>query len=178
LQKASQAQAAEKLNVSTRSVASTRKVLNKGSSELVRAVERVSVSVSVATPIASLPIEEQRQILAQVEPRLIVKEAQKINAKKAEKRHAERIAKLAAISSDNSSLPTERRYPVVYADAPWSFRQGIFRPNRSIENNHYPAMATEDICKLPVGEVATDDAILFLWTTLAHLPEALEVMTA
>jgi N6-adenosine-specific RNA methylase IME4 len=40
-------------------------------------------------------------------------------------------------------------------------------------------MPTEDICKLPVGDLTTDDAILFLWTTNTHLyPDAFKVMEA
>ena len=39
-------------------------------------------------------------------------------------------------------------------------------------------MTTADIAALPVAGLATDDAILFLWTTAPLLPEALEVLKA
>jgi len=39
-------------------------------------------------------------------------------------------------------------------------------------------MPTDTICALPINELATDAAALFLWTTAPHLPEALHVITA
>jgi N6-adenosine-specific RNA methylase IME4 len=43
---------------------------------------------------------------------------------------------------------------------------------------HYPCLPLEKICALPVGELATKDAILFLWTTTAHLMQARDVIEA
>jgi N6-adenosine-specific RNA methylase IME4 len=165
------------LNVGERSVARAREVQEHGASELVHAVEQGAVSVSAAAAIASQSIEEQREILALVEPKLILKAAQKINARKAEKRHAERIARLVTVSNNNSPLPSDRRYPVVYCDPPWRRPDGTSTPNREIEN-HYPTLTTEEICALPVGALATDDAVLFLWSVAPNLPEALQVMAA
>src|SRR5207244_4152766 len=42
--------------------------------------------------------------------------------------------------------------------------------------NHYPTMATEEICALPVP--AAEEAVLFLWAVSCLLLEALEVMEA
>ena len=39
-------------------------------------------------------------------------------------------------------------------------------------------MSTEAIGALEVSALATDDAVLFLWSTSAHLPEAIQVITA
>jgi N6-adenosine-specific RNA methylase IME4 len=39
-------------------------------------------------------------------------------------------------------------------------------------------MTTADICALPVADLATPDAVLFLWATAPMLPQALEVMDA
>jgi N6-adenosine-specific RNA methylase IME4 len=39
-------------------------------------------------------------------------------------------------------------------------------------------METEDISALPVAGIAASDAALFMWTTAAHLPEALRVIGA
>lgn len=42
--------------------------------------------------------------------------------------------------------------------------------------NHYPVMSFDQIKALPIP--AADDAVIFSWTTVPLLPQALEVMTA
>src|SRR6516165_3735205 len=56
--------ASEMLNVGERSVARAREVQEHGAPELIHAVEQGSVSVSAAADIASLPVDEQREIVA------------------------------------------------------------------------------------------------------------------
>src|SRR5262245_10526863 len=75
---------------------------------------------------------------------------------------------------DNAPLPSDRRYPVILADPPWKFHLHGSDYDRSAER-HYPVMETEDIFALPVAKIAACDAALFMWTTAAHLPEALRV---
>ena len=43
---------------------------------------------------------------------------------------------------------------------------------------HYPTMKTEDICALPVKDLAADNCALIMWATFPKLPEALRVMDA
>lgn len=70
-------------------------------------------------------------------------------------------------------LPDGQAFGTVYADPPWTLTTpGIRR------KLHYDRMTTEDIAAIPVGSITTDDAHLWLWTTNAHLPEALSVMEA
>jgi hypothetical protein len=59
LRKVSQSDAAKKMKVSTRTVASASKVLKKGAPELLAAVHRGNVPVSKGADIADLPHEEQ-----------------------------------------------------------------------------------------------------------------------
>lgn len=46
---------------------------------------------------------------------------------------------------------------------------------RSAEN-HYPTMTTDDICALPVADIAAKDCILFLWVTFPCLPQGLQTI--
>ncbi len=43
---------------------------------------------------------------------------------------------------------------------------------------HYPTMGIEEICALPVAELAAKDSALFLWATFPMLPQALRVIRA
>jgi ParB-like chromosome segregation protein Spo0J len=65
-QKVSIPRAAEMLNVSERSVARAREVLDKGTPELISAVEQGSMSVSAAADFTDLPQEIQREAVHQI----------------------------------------------------------------------------------------------------------------
>ena len=72
-------------------------------------------------------------------------------------------------------MADSQKYNIIYADPPWRYEQ------RSIQGGaeqHYPTMTLDDICKLPVAELADKDCALFLWTTFPKLKEAFQVMDA
>ena len=174
-------EASRLLNVGHASVERAKTVQRAGAPELVQVVERGRVSVSAAADIATLAVEQQQEIVARGE-REILEAAKAIRGRKAEQRRTERIERLAVTCNQNAPFPRDRRYAVLYADPPWQFR--VYDENSSIASEHgaagvhYPCMSTDAICALPVKELATDAAALFLWTTAPHLPEALQVITA
>jgi N6-adenosine-specific RNA methylase IME4 len=166
----------ELLNVGERSVARAREVQQQGAPELIHAVESDKVSVSAAADIATLPVEQQRAILANFDKREILRAAIDIRAQKAEARRIEQHAKLAALSNATTAWPTGQRFPIIYADPPYRYEN-----ERSISRapeNHYPTVPAEEICALPVSDLATPDAVLFLWTPAPILLEALDIMRA
>lgn len=61
----------ELLNVSARSVARARDVREGGAPELVRAVEAGAVSVSAAADVATMPPDEQREVVARGEKEIL-----------------------------------------------------------------------------------------------------------
>lgn len=104
-----------------------------------------------------------------------------LNQANTEIRREERIEKIAEIAKGNTQLEVvadspnaPERFPVIYADPPWRYEH-VKTDNRAIENQ-YPTMSLEEICKLPVKDLATPDAILFLWTTSPKLDESLDVV--
>jgi N6-adenosine-specific RNA methylase IME4 len=107
-------------------------------------------------------------------------EAAKVIARRenAPDRRDERLEKIAEISKGNTALGTSTRYPILYADPPWRYENPpMGGGNRSIEN-HYPTMTLEEICALPVAQLATDDALLYLWATAPKLAECIDVLRA
>jgi N6-adenosine-specific RNA methylase IME4 len=69
------------------------------------------------------------------------------------------------------------RYPIVLADPPYYF-EGYTSAEAYDRAPHYPTMRIDQICALPVRDLATDAAILFLWTTSAHQCLAFDVIEA
>lgn len=73
---------------------------------------------------------------------------------------------------------TPRRYSVIYADPPWAYKQQGGAKGRGTAKAHYDTMETAEICELPIKEIATEDALLFMWATFPNIKDALEVMEA
>jgi N6-adenosine-specific RNA methylase IME4 len=74
----------------------------------------------------------------------------------------------------------EGQYRVIYADPPWEYaaEQHTHTEQDTVLASHYPSMPLDAICELPVKDLATDDAVLFLWTTSPKLFEAKAVLDA
>ena len=71
-----------------------------------------------------------------------------------------------------------KRYEVVYCDPPWAYRVYSEKGKGRSAENHYPTMKLEDICALPVAEIAARDSALFMWVTFPNLREAFQVIDA
>ena len=78
---------------------------------------------------------------------------------------------------------TDKRYRVIYADPPWAYQtkgqHGAAGTGEVSGAAHeYPTMSIDDICDIPVKEIAEPDSVLFLWTTSPHLYSAMNVIEA
>lgn len=87
--------------------------------------------------------------------------------------------KLARFQKEIPTLPTSG-YRVIYADPPWEygFSQHSREEQETTLDSHYPSMTLEQICALPVADMAQENAVLFLWATSPLLPQAFEVIKA
>ena len=54
-------------------------------------------------------------------------------------------------------------YEIIYADPPWRYSA---KKVRGAAENHYPTMSIDELCALPVAELAAKDSALFMWATL------------
>lgn len=70
-----------------------------------------------------------------------------------------------------------KKYDLILADPPWLYDQDTVPKSRLVEN-HYVTMPVEEIKELPIGRIAKDKSILFLWTTAPKNEEGLAVMKA
>lgn len=70
---------------------------------------------------------------------------------------------------------TENKYGIIYADPAWRYDDKSCSGNCA---DHYNTMSVEEICNLPVKNIADKDCILFMWVTYPMLQEGLDVMKA
>lgn len=106
----------------------------------------------------------------------VLRAAKQLRAERTEARRAERIERLAEIAKGNAPLPVGRRFPIILADPSWHFEPyGCDGYDRAPD---YQTMPLDEICALPVRDIATDPALLFCWSTSPHLEMAFQVIAA
>lgn len=71
------------------------------------------------------------------------------------------------------------KYAILYADPCWDYdgreQHNKVERNKSV-GDHYNTMTLEELKKLKVPDITDSDALLFLWTSSPHLPQAIELM--
>lgn len=169
----SHAEAAALMHVPLRSVERAAVIERTGIPELKEAVRSGPVSLAAGAEIATLPVDQQRKILASADPKAIKQAAREINQKANEERRAERAERIRQIADASADLPTGRKFPLIYFDPPTKFAAGD--SDRSTEN-HYPTMTEEQIAALPIGDLALPDAILLMWTTVPWLRKSIRII--
>nr|WP_279196861.1 MT-A70 family methyltransferase [Ralstonia mannitolilytica] len=166
----SQQQAADDLHVSVASVQRAKSVLKNGAEELIQAVDAGQVDVTNAAEIAKLPQPSQRKMLSAIDAD-ILKQAKAIRHALTDERRKQRLAEIEAKRANSKPLdPNAGPYSVVYADPAWNYLQE--------EALGYTTMTLEEICAMPVNEIAAEDAVLFLWCSASLPQEALDVIKA
>ena len=73
----------------------------------------------------------------------------------------------------------EGKYRVIYADPPWSYGDERSGGSYGGAVDHYNTMSLQELCDMPVANLAEKDAVLFLWVTAPMLMnEGNEVLKA
>lgn len=77
------------------------------------------------------------------------------------------------------SLPkSNKKYNIILSDPPWSFQHYSDKGKGKSPDNYYKCQNLQDIKDLPIGELAADDCILFMWVTYPFLQKSFEVLNA
>lgn len=66
-------------------------------------------------------------------------------------------------------------YQLIYVDPPWQYGNKI---SNGAAENHYSTMSLAELKRLPIWEVAAEDAVLAMWYTGTHTEEAIELAEA
>ena len=75
-------------------------------------------------------------------------------------------------------LLPNKKYGVIYADPPWSFKTYSEKGKDSSPEKHYPVLSIADIIRLPVDRIAKDNAVLLMWVVDPLLDQAFIVIDA
>jgi len=68
-------------------------------------------------------------------------------------------------------------YSIIYADPPWRFsNKNTGGSMVSGAAYHYSTLTVEELCALPIRELANDDCVLLMWWVASQPLEALRVM--
>jgi N6-adenosine-specific RNA methylase IME4 len=172
-----QAGAAKSLGVSERAVRTAKKVKDKGTAALKKAVRSGDMAVDTAADMAELPKPQQDAILKKA--RTGKKGTENVSrGARTEMKKLKRAIKEKALGEKQRALPAEK-FSCILADPAWRFEPrsretGLDRA----ADNHYPTQELKKILKLKVPSIAAKDSILFLCATAPMLPQALQTMKA
>ena len=75
-------------------------------------------------------------------------------------------------------MDIDKKYSVIYADPPWSFKTYSDKGKDRSPENHYNVMNFKDICNLPVNNIANDNSVLLMWVIDPLLDKAFKVIDA
>jgi N6-adenosine-specific RNA methylase IME4/ParB-like chromosome segregation protein Spo0J len=161
---ASQSRVANLLNVSRSGVQRAREVIDKGAPELIRAVDRGDIAVSVAAGLARAPEGIQQRAVA---------DPKRAHVFAKQERRAQLETELGA---KQLAWPT-KIFGVFYADPPWPWA-AYSQVTGMDRAPSYPVMTLEEIKAHNVQSIAARSAVCFLWATSPMLIRAGEVLVA
>lgn len=124
--------------------------------------------------VAALPAPERAAVLAAAAAEGLSTREVKALARQEKNRVG---AKYDTCTTDDLTALIERgdRFGTIYADPPWVYdNQGT----RAATGNHYGGLTVDELCALPVRELAAKDAHLHLWTTNAFLFDCARIFDA
>lgn len=68
------------------------------------------------------------------------------------------------------------KYGVILADPPWAYAMRSDKGFEKSPERHYETLSYPALARLPVGQLAAPDCLLFMWSTWPHLPWAQALM--
>lgn len=84
-----------------------------------------------------------------------------------------------SVGEDFKSFIGDRKFTTILADPPWQFqnRTGKVAPEHK-RLTRYETLKLDEICSMPVKDVTTENAHLYLWVPNALLLEGIQVLQA
>ena len=70
----------------------------------------------------------------------------------------------------------KKKYNIIYADPPWTFKTYSDKGKGKSAENHYPCMTIDDIYNLPVQDISDENCVLLMWVTYPLLKEGIKTI--
>jgi len=156
-------QASKLLGVSEHTITRAKAIARSGIPELQHAVKDLGFSIREASIIASLSPAEQARRVNEVALLRKLKESE-VRTKHAEERK----------DFINQPFPPSQ-YDIIFMDCPWHYAKanGYYTSN---PNHHFPCMTDDELAKLPVGDLAKPNSVLFMWSPSLKLSTSIRLM--
>lgn len=135
--------------------------------------KRIAAAYEPCRRLQSLSWSHHQEALSASDPDAALAEAE---AKQLSQKDLRQLIRHEKAGIRERVSPPAGKYSLIYADPPWRYEH-VKTESRAIEN-HYPTMALDEICALPIPEICHDDAVLFMWATSPKLAESMEVLEA
>lgn len=81
-------------------------------------------------------------------------------------------------TTGKEELTIEKKYKVIYADPPWDYGLNNRTGWGGDASTHYTTMSIQELCDLPVLDLAEENAVLFIWVTSPFLEKSFSVINA
>jgi N6-adenosine-specific RNA methylase IME4 len=79
---------------------------------------------------------------------------------------------------DSAPFSKQRKYGVIYADPPWSFRNWSAKGTGRNAISHYDCLDADKLAALPVADLAAPNCALFIWAIDPLLHRAMDLIRA
>lgn len=155
----------------------TRKELAKVANVSHDTIAKVKKIEAVATPEVKAQLSTGELSINQAYQEIKKEEKKEIQVEK-KKEYEQRIATVSVNEFKVNIFDTREKYRVIYADPPWQYDLEQTSPNLGGAIKHYNSMSIEELCALPIKDIADKDAVLFLWITSPKLNLFLQLMEA
>jgi N6-adenosine-specific RNA methylase IME4 len=140
-------------------------------------IAKVKKIEAVATPEVKAQLSTGELSINQAYQEIKKEEKKEIQVEK-KKEYEQRIATVSVNEFKVNIFDTREKYRVIYADPPWQYDLEQTSPNLGGAIKHYNSMSIEELCALPIKDIAEKDAVLFLWITSPKLNLFLQLMEA
>lgn len=114
---------------------------------------------------ASLPLDERKAVLKRAESENL--SARDVRALAKQEKNRVGVKHDTCTTGDLHALIARGdRFGTIYADPPWTYDN---QSTRAAQGGHYGGMTVDELCELPVKDLAAKDSHLHMWTTNAFL---------